>query len=154
MGEKITHGYYQTQIECQDEIDTKGRNNWLNLHLTSHLEGFVCTIQEQEIDTKSLRKSRERDQEKRRKMDSSCRVCGKAEENVFHIIGACPVPALTMYLKSRHNQVTKIIYQEKMNLEKVIDPPEVTKIADAEMWWDKKVKTVTKIEHNRPDMIY
>ena len=59
-----------------------------------------------------------------------------------------------MYLKSRHNQVAKIIYQEKTNLEKVIDPPEVTKIADAEMWWDKKVKTVTKIERNRPDMIY
>ena len=99
-------------------------------------------------------KQRERDQEKRRKMDSSCRVCGKAEENIFHIIGACPVLAPTMYLKSRHNQVAKIIYQEKTNLEKVIDPPEVTKIADAEMWWDKKVKTVTKIERNRPDMIY
>ena len=22
------------------------------------------------------------------------------------------------------------------------------------MWWDKKVRTVEKIEHNRPDMIY
>ena len=41
-----------------------------------------------------------------------------------------------------------------MNLEKLIDPPEVTKTTDAEMWWDKKVRTVTKIEHNRPGMIY
>ena len=103
---------------------------------------------------KKLEENTERDQEKRRKMDSSCRVCGKAKENIFHIKGACPVLVPTMYLKSRHNQVAKIIYQEKMNLEKLIDPPEVTKIADAEMWWGKKVKTMTKIEHNRPDMIY
>ena len=52
------------------------------------------------------------------------------------------------------DQVAKMIYQEKTNLEKLIDPQEITKIADAEMWWDKKVKTVTKIEHNRPDMLY
>ena len=51
---KVTHGYHKTQIEGQDEIDTKETNNWLNLHLTSHLEGFVCAIQEQEIDTKSF----------------------------------------------------------------------------------------------------
>ena len=41
-----------------------------------------------------------------------------------------------------------------MNLEKLITPTEVTKTADAGMWWDKKVRTVTKIEHNRPQMIY
>ena len=104
---KVTHGYHKTQIEGQDEIDTKETNNWLNLHLTSHLEGFVCAIQEQEIDTKSLRKSRKRDQEKRRKMDRSCRICGKAEENIFHIISACPVLAPAIYLESHHNQKTR-----------------------------------------------
>ena len=31
---KVTHGYHQTQIESQDEIDTKETNNWLNLRLT------------------------------------------------------------------------------------------------------------------------
>ena len=86
-------------------------------------------------------------------MDSSCRVCGKAEENIFHIIGAYPVLAPTMYLKRCHNQVAKIIYQEKMNLEKLIDLPDETKTAEDEMVWNKKTKTVTKIEHNRPDMI-
>ena len=131
---KVTHGYHQTQIESQDEIDTKETNNWINLRLTSHLEGFICALQEQEIDMKSLRKSRESDQEKRRKMDSSCRVCGEAEENIFHITGTCPVLVPTMYLKSRHNQVAKIIYQKNMNLEKLVDLPEVTKTADAKMW--------------------
>ena len=151
---KVTHGYHQSQIEGQEEIDSEQTNNWLNLHLTSHLEGFVCAMQEQEIDMKSLRKRREKDQEKRKRMDNSCRVRGKAEENLFHVLGACPILAPTLYLKSRHNQVAKIIYQEKMKLEKLIEPPEVTKTNDAKMRWDKKIKTVTKIEHNRPDMIY
>ena len=62
--------------------------------------------------------------------------------------------APTLYLKSHHNQVAKIIYQEKMKLEKLVEPPEVMKTNNAEMWWDKKIKTVTKIEHNMPDMIY
>ena len=30
---KVTHGYHQTQIESQDEIDTKETDNWLNLIL-------------------------------------------------------------------------------------------------------------------------
>ena len=41
-----------------------------------------------------------------------------------------------------------------MNLEKLIELPKVTKRSDAEMWWDKKTKTVTKIEHDKQDMIY
>ena len=71
-------------------------------------------------------------------------VCGKAEENIFHIIGACPVLAPTMFLKSRHNQVAKIIYQEKMSLKKLIDPPEATKTVGAEMWWDIKTQNSDK----------
>ena len=57
---KVTHGYHQSQIEGQEEIDPEQTNNWLNLCLTSHLDGFVCAMQEQEIDMKSLRKTRRR----------------------------------------------------------------------------------------------
>ena len=61
---KVIHRYHQSQIEGQEEIDSEQTNDWLNLRLTSHLEGFVCAMQEQEIDTKSLRKRREKDQER------------------------------------------------------------------------------------------
>ena len=151
---KVTHGYHQTQIESQENIDTQKTNKWLSLRLSSHIEGFVCALQEQEIDTKSLRKRREKDIEKRKKIDSVCRVCRKQEETLYHVIGSCPVLAATLYLKRRYNQVAKIIYQEKMKNEKLIDPPDVTKTAEAEMWWDQKVKTVARVEHNRPDMVF
>ena len=31
--------------------DTQKTNKWQSLRLSSHLEGFVCALQEQEIDT-------------------------------------------------------------------------------------------------------
>ena len=80
-------------------------------------------------------------------MESVCRVCRKQEETLYHIIDSCSVLAPTLYLKRRHNQVAKIIYQEKMKNEKLVDPPDVIKTAEAEMSWDQKVKTVARIEH-------
>ena len=126
----------------------------MSLRLSSHIEEFVCALQEQEIDTKSLRKHREKDIEKRKKIGSVCRVCRKQAETLYHVISSCPVLAPMLYLKRHHNQVAKIIYQEKMKNEKLINPPDVMKAAEAEMWWDQKVKTVARIEHNRPDMVF
>ena len=34
-------------------------------NLTSHIEGYLCAVQEQEIETKALRKLREKDQAKK-----------------------------------------------------------------------------------------
>ena len=65
-----------------------------------------------------------------------------------------PSPGTNNVFKKPSQSSGKYHLSRKMNLEKLINPPEVTKIADAKMWWEKKVKTVTKIEHNRPDMIY
>ena len=110
---------------------------------------FCMCITGTRIDTKSLRKSRERETRRR-----EGKWIVRSEENIFHIISACPILSPMIYLKSRHNQVAKITYQEKINLEKLIDPPEVTETADAEIWWDRKIRTVTKIEHNTADMIY
>ena len=67
MVEKVTHGYHLTQIKSQENIDTQKANKWLSLRLSSHVEGFVCALQEQEIDTKGLRKCREKDIEKRKR---------------------------------------------------------------------------------------
>ena len=56
---KVTHGYMQKKLEEMDEIDMKETNNWLQLRLTSQLEGYINAIQEQELDTKETRKRRE-----------------------------------------------------------------------------------------------
>ena len=111
-------------------------------------------MQEQEIDTRGLRKRREKDVTKKKSINSTCRICKSAEESLFHLLCSCPVLAPTLYLTVCHNQVTRIIYQELMNHDRVIyKPPEVTRTEDKEIWWDVYVTMPGNVEHNRPDMV-
>ena len=152
--QKESHGYHQKQIESQDNIDVTKSNNWLSIRVTSHIEGFICTMQEQEIDTRGLRKRRKKVVGKKKSINSKCRIFKHAEESLFHLLCSCSVLAPTFYLTVRHDQVARIIYQELMNHDRVIyKPPEVTRTEDKEIWWDVYVTTPGKVEHNRPDMV-
>ena len=64
--EKVTHGYLQKKINNNDFIDTKATNEWLELQLSSHLEGYAAAIMEQEIRTKETMKRREEGPERER----------------------------------------------------------------------------------------
>ena len=59
-----------------------------------------------------------------------------------------------MYLPIRHNKVANVIYQ---NIEGERNEHRSTKENyyddKIEMWWDTKIKTLTKLEHNRPDIV-
>ena len=152
--EKDAHGYHQQQIEERENIDTSKTKNWMNNRFTSHIEGYICAMQEQEINTRSLRKSREEDQEKKRTMNSTCRICHRADETLFHLLCSCSALSPTLYLNIRHNMVARIMYQEIMGHEKVIyKPPEVTRTANKEIWWNISMSTPEKVEHNKPDMV-
>ena len=122
--QKVTHGYIQKKLEEMDEIDMKETNSWLQLRLTSHLEGYINAIQEQELNTKETRKRREKDQEKRKQMDTTCRVCSEKGESVYHLVCNCPILAPTLYLTVRHNQVARILYQEIVQNERLIYRPQ------------------------------
>ena len=151
---KVTHGYLQKTLSEDETIDMKKTNKWLNLHLPAHTEGYITAIQEQELDTKETRKRREKHPEKKKSMDILCRVCKKAEESVYHLVCACPVLAPTLYLNIRHNQVACILYQEITGNEKMnMKPPPVTSKDQMEIWWDQQIRTITKIEKNKPDII-
>ena len=94
-------------------------------------------------------------------MESQCRMCGKAEENIFHVIAACPHLSSNLYLEARHSPITKVIYdevtsqsaQECSQTKNKSMPPQTTKIGKQEIWWDYQVTTTSKVKHNRPDMI-
>ena len=104
-------------------------------------------IQEQELDFEETRQRREKDPTKKRNMDITCRVCRTNEESVFHVICSCPVLTLTLYLSVRHNKLARILYQEVLGNEKIIyKPPEVTKNGNIEIWYDREIETITKVE--------
>ena len=109
---KVTHDYLQKRLEKDETIDMKTTNSWLSLKLSSHIEGFMAAVQEQELDMKETRKRREKNQQREKEMDTKCGICQQQEESVHHLICSCPVLAPTLYLESRHSQIAKIIYQE------------------------------------------
>ena len=63
--EKVMHGYLQSQIEKDDTIDQKATNNWLQQRFSAHVEVYIMSIQEQELDTKKTRKRREKIRKRR-----------------------------------------------------------------------------------------
>ena len=162
--EKVQHGYLLRKTKNNEDLDLKKSNIWLvKGKFSSHIEGYLFAIQEQEIETRILKRIREKDPLKRKEMPRLCRMCGKAEEDIFHVIASCPYLSSNLYLHYRHNPVAKALYKEitaEVRYEGDADrkttpsePPNVTKIGDTEIWWDHAISTATKIPHNRPDVV-
>ena len=61
----------------------KKMKSWLGLKLSPHIEGFMAAVQEQELDTKETKKRREKNQQRRKEMDTKCRICQQQEESVY-----------------------------------------------------------------------
>ena len=159
---KPQHVYLSNSIKEDQEIDQQVSCQWLKEgKFTSHVEGFLCAIQEQEINTSALQKRREKDHKKKRGMLIICRWCGKQEESILHIIAACSYLSSNLYLHSRHNPVAKEMYNELVHQLKenenrsqsTREPQTVTNVKNTEIWWDKKITTQKKIPHNKPDLV-
>ena len=61
-----------------------------------------------------------------------------------------------MYLPWRHNQVANIVYQKihpKADEGAWQTIREVYTTDEVEIWWDIKIKTLLKLEHDRPDIV-
>ena len=83
---KPQHGYLHNRTMNNENVDVNMTNAWLKEgKLSSHVEGYLCAVQEQEIETRKLRKQREKNRDMQMKMPSVCRLCGREEETIFHI---------------------------------------------------------------------
>ena len=90
-------------------------------------------------------------------------MCGKADEDIFHIIASCPYLSSNLYLHYRHNPVAKALYNEIITevgsqedakrYHTTLTPHPVTRTETAELWWDQKITTTSKISHNCPDIV-
>ena len=58
---KPLHSYLFKKIEADDEIDQEASNQWLHSRMSSHVEGYINAIQEQEIARKPTKKRRNKD---------------------------------------------------------------------------------------------
>ena len=152
--EKPQYGYLPRKQQSQTEYDKQASNAWLNDgFMSSHVEGYLCAIQEQEIRTRQLIQQRENPE-----TNAKCRYCNAMDESIFHILNSCSHLSTSMYLPVRHNEVAKVIYHELVgdhsNINKGKNPETITKTSNFEIWWDKKIKVQPSVEHNRPDIVF
>ena len=94
-------------------------------------------------------------------ISSMCRMCGKSEETIAHILNECPNLAQNEYKKWRHDQVAKIIHWklcEKWEFERgktwySHNPEKVLESDECKILWDFSIQTDKRLEHNRPDIL-
>ena len=151
--EKPQHGYLMRTRKDVERCHDIATNGWLKKStFSSHVEGYLCAVQEEEIFTNALRTKRLKDEPTK----AYCRLCRHNKETIQHIIAACPRLSVSMYLPWRHNKVANIVYQtiHPKADERTRQPiREVYADEDAEIWWDTKIKTLVKLEHDKPDII-
>ena len=150
---KIQHGYlFRTRLNVKDTSETH-TNAWLKKStFSSHVEGYICAIQEEELQTNALRSKRE----PLKNINPMCRLCRSSPETIQHIIACCPRLSASMYLPIRHNRVANIIYQHIINKSSSDErhPIQEVYVNDSrEVWWDKKITTLSACAHNRPDIV-
>ena len=150
--EKLQHGYLFKQRQKIKEFENSETNAWLKyFSVSSHVEGYICAIQEEEIDTKLLKHKRLREE-----TNPNCRLCHTQRESIQHIIACCPKLSASMYLPIRHNEVAKVIYENLISRETKASTKSIQEVyanEDKEIWWDTKIKTFPTLEHNKPVIV-
>lgn len=119
---------------------------------SSHVEGYICAIQEEELQTNALKAKRAKESE----ISPICRLCKHNKETIQHVIASCPRLSASMYLPLRHNKVANIIYQNLVSKSRTTDRQPIYDVysdKNVEIWWDTKIEALKKCEHDKPDIV-
>ena len=149
---KPQHSFLFKSREKLKDMDNNLRSQWLTKsNITSHVEGYMCAIQEEEVNTRELQNRRNRENENN-VVQLKCRVCHLENESIQHLLACCQRLSITMYLLVRDNDVAKVICRVLTNLTDK-SREEVYKNDEFEIWWDIKISTKPAVKHNKSDML-
>ena len=104
LKQKKLHGKFFNQIE-----EVAGEEKWLWLRdgsIKRETESLIMAAQEQVIRVNAMKAKIDKTQ-----AESKCRLCGKVDETVRHIVCECPILAQREY-KRRHDWVGRKIHWE------------------------------------------
>ena len=109
----MTTWLFREDQKTVNKVDKERTNKWLfNAPFSSHVEGYLFAIQEEEINTNNLKIKRD----KKHNINPKCQLCHAEKETIQHIIAACTKLSTSMYLPVQHNKVTKIIYDSVIQI--------------------------------------
>ena len=153
--DKKLHGQYPKRMKEAD-VDQQQTYRWLRSSgLKPETEGLIIAAQDQSLATRSYRHYIIRDG-----TDPMCRICGKFDETINHIISGCPELAKTDYIH-RHDRVATYVHWKICQKYKLTTPQKwyehqpmtVTESNDVTVLWDMPINTDREIRANRPDII-
>ena len=151
--DKTLHGQFLRQTDSE-----AGKERWMWLKgtgLKRETESLILAAQEQAIRTNVIKAKIDNTQE-----ESKCRMCGKVDETVNHIVSECNMLAQREY-KRRHDCVGRKIHWElcrKYGLaasERWYEhqPETVIENDSCKLLWDFSIQTDHVIQARRPDVI-
>ena len=150
---KKQHGYLFTKRKSVPNVNNDLTNAWnKNSNFSSHVQGYICAIQEEEVNTRHLKYKRS---EGKDGTNPKCRLCHSQDESIHHIVASCPMLSASMYLPLRHDQVAKDVYRKLISDDDNAKVPilDVYSNKDTEIWWDQKINTACSLKHNKPDIV-
>ena len=104
---KKQHGYLQCSRKNIPNVDQNNTEIYLKKALlSSQVEGYIFTIQEEEVNTNLL--VPKRDGQKSR--NANCRIFKKEKESIQRVSTSCSELSTSMYLLLRHDKVAKGTY--------------------------------------------
>ena len=99
LARKTIHGEYFKQWQ-QEGASTEATHSWLaHGRFKSETEALIVAIQDGVVHTRVYRK-----RILKTTSGSSCRVCGKSEESIGHLLSSCKMMNFTLH-KQRHDRV-------------------------------------------------
>ena len=149
------HGKYPKRTKDAD-VDEVKTNKWLkSIGLKAETEGLIIAAQDQSLATRSYHHRIMKDG-----TDPQCRICGKYEETINHIISGCPELAKTEYIH-RHDKAASYLHWEICKEYKIKtaekwyehQPKTITENGEVTILWDMPIHTDREIKANRPDII-
>ena len=152
---KPMHGKYPKRTKDAD-VDEVKTNKWLkSIGLKAETECLIIAAQDQSLATRSYHHRIMKDG-----TDPQCRICGKYEETINHIISGCPELAKTEYIH-RHDKAASYLHWEICKEYKIKtaekwyehQPKTITENGKVTILWDMPIHTDREIKANRPDII-
>ena len=108
---KPQHGFLMKTRGTIEDTNHEHSQYWLTkCNLSSHIEGYICAIQEEEINTRGLQQRRSKgntDDTNRFK----CRLCHREIETIQHLLACCERLRIPFYLPVRDNAVAAVLHQ-------------------------------------------
>ena len=157
-GSIALHGKYPQRVKKADvDQDKTYSDRWLKVAgLKAETEGFIIADQDQSLQTHW----HQHNILKKPEVDPKCRLCGRFNEAIDHLVSGCPELAKTEYIH-RHNKAAahmhwKICKEFGIEVKERSYEHEPMAVAEKDsitILWDMPIHTDRAITTNRPDIV-